>query len=221
MDGSADWQGITQAASLTDEEVTTRNALACAAESFDWQRVIEIAAEREDLVNACRLDAPDFLAPLHHAAMGNAPSKVVDRLVELGAWRSLRSATGERPLDIAVRLGHRSLEEALRPRLKHTVPAEALRDVQRNFHGAIVDYVPDLVAEHQLRLPELEPLLELEDTEGWFAVPGMYGGFRYWFDAWGDEPRLIAESWIRVVSGSETRHEITRGGFRSYSIAEE
>ena len=36
-----------------------------------------------------------------------------------------------------------------------------------------------LILEHGLRLPELEPLLELGRPKMWFAVPGMYGGFCY------------------------------------------
>ena len=34
------------------------------------------------------------------------------------------------------------------------------------------------IEEHGLRLPELEPLLELGRPKMWFAVPGMYGGFQ-------------------------------------------
>ena len=46
----------------------------------------------------------------------------------------------------------------------------------------------------------------------WFTVPGMYGGFSYWLETDGVEPRLIAESWCRVVGGSGQRHEVTPSG---------
>ena len=46
----------------------------------------------------------------------------------------------------------------------------------------------------------------------WFAVPGMYGGFSYRLEAGGVRPKLVSESWCRVVDGSGQRHEITPGG---------
>ena len=72
--------------------------------------------------------------------------------------------------------------------------------------------VGELVQEHALRLPELEPLLELSRPQMWFEVPGMYGGFSYHLESAGVEARLISESWCRVVDGSGQRHEITSEG---------
>ncbi len=68
--------------------------------------------------------------------------------------------------------------------------------------------------ENDLRLPELEPLLELDRPQMWFTVPGMYGGFCYRLESPGVEAKLIAESWCRVVGGSGQRHEITSEGSR-------
>ena len=68
------------------------------------------------------------------------------------------------------------------------------------------------VHEHALRLPELEPLLEMDEPKMWFAVPGMYGGFSYRLIGEGENTILIAESWARVVEGSEERHAITPFG---------
>ena len=64
------------------------------------------------------------------------------------------------------------------------------------------------------RLPELEPLLELDKAEMWFPIPGMYGGFSYRLECAGANTLLIAESWCRVVGGSGQRHEITAVGSR-------
>ena len=44
-------------------------------------------------------------------------------------------------------------------------------------------------------------------------MPGMYGGFSYLL-APDDPPRLIVESWNRVVAGSGQRHEVTIDGWR-------
>jgi hypothetical protein len=71
-----------------------------------------------------------------------------------------------------------------------------------------------LVEEHALRLPEVEPLLEMERLKVWFAVPGMYGGFSYWLEEAGVQAKLITESWCRVVDGSGQRQEITSSGSR-------
>jgi hypothetical protein len=65
---------------------------------------------------------------------------------------------------------------------------------------------------HGLRLPELEPLLELERPQMWFPVPGMYGGFSYCLESAGVQAKLVAESWCRVIEGSGQRHEITSDG---------
>lgn len=70
----------------------------------------------------------------------------------------------------------------------------------------------ELVGRAALRLPELEPLLELEPQNVWFGIPGMYGGFSYDFQSDGIEAVLVTESWCRVAGGSGQRHEVTSGG---------
>ncbi|WP_327072191.1 hypothetical protein OG196_00755 [Kitasatospora purpeofusca] len=71
-------------------------------------------------------------APLHQAARHNAPTEVVERLLAAGAWRTLRSADGERPVDLATRLGR----EALVPIL-HPVPEVDLRAMEHLLHALI------------------------------------------------------------------------------------
>ncbi len=101
---------------------------------------------------------------------------------------------------------------ALEPVLLHIVPAKALFRIQVNFHEVIRSRADALVREHQLRLPELEPLLEIRQAPVWFAVPGMYGGFSYELEADGEQSRLIVESWCRVVEGSGQRHVVSAAG---------
>ena len=63
-------------------------------------------------------------------------------------------------------------------------------------------------------MPELEPLLELDQPKMWFAVPGMYGGFSYLLESPGVQAKIVIESWCRVSGGSGQRHEITSEGSR-------
>lgn len=115
---------------------------------------------------------------------------------------------------MAERRGNRCLQAALAPELNHTVPIGVLLKIQTNFHEVIRARVDRELPNHGLRLPELEPLLELERPQMWFPVPGMYGGFSYRLESTGVDAKLVAESWCRVVGGSGQRHEITSEGSR-------
>lgn len=209
-----EWDGITRGETLHDHEAQARHALADAAKGFDWPRVLEILSTRRDLVNVARPNGEARYAPLHQAAYGGAPIEVVERLIGMGAFRTLQNARGERPVDIAERLGHRHLVGALTPEYKHQVPLGVLLNVQTHFHAVIRGRAEELVKQHALRLPELEPLLELDDPKMWFPVPGMYGGFSYRLEGAGAGAKLVSESWCRVVGGSGQRHEITSSGSR-------
>jgi hypothetical protein len=127
----------------------------------------------------------------------------------MGAWRTLRTANGERAVDVAKLKGHNHLLQALEPVYKRTVPNTDLHAIQVNFHTLIRERAHGLVEEHNLRLPELEPLLEYDSAEFWFPVPGMYGGFAYALLTRMPEPRLVVKSWCRVVGGSGQHHDIT------------
>ncbi len=132
----------------------------------------------------------------------------------MGAWRTLRNARGERPVDVARRRGHEHLLAVLEPDYQRQVPAETLRRIQAHFHEVIRERAKDLVEEHSLRLPELEHLLEMARPAVWFPVPGMYGGFSYRLEGEGTGARLVSTSWSRVVGGSGQRHRIDAEGSR-------
>ncbi len=207
-----DWDGVTRAETLTEEAVQQRQNLADYAKSYDWPRVIELLSSKPKLVNTTRLGGASAFAPLHQAAHGGASTEVVSALLKFGAWRSLKTAKGDRALDIARRKSHTHLIELLEPVFIQHVPADVLEGIQRNFHGLIRGRASNLVEEHSLRLPELGPNLEFPLRRFWFPVPGMYGGFAYWFAYDGKNAKLITESWCRVVGGSGQRHEITARG---------
>ena len=208
------WDGITRAEPLNDWAATARSALADAAKAYNWPRVFELISEHREFVNSCRPGGKSLFAPLHQAAHAGAAVEVVHRLIELGAWRTLQNARGERPVDVAERKGHQHLREVLEPVLKHRVPHGVLLNIQSHFHEVIRGRIDRKLPDHGLRLPELEPLLELDRPQMWFPVPGMYGGFSYRLESPGVEAKLISESWCRVVGGSGQRHEITSEGSR-------
>jgi hypothetical protein len=208
-DMDAVWDGITRPGSLTDEQCTLRQKLADCCKAYSWAQALPMLSEHPELVNVSRPGGKALYAPLHQAAHGGAPESVVQLLLELGAWRTLQNARGERPIDIARRRGHHNLLSLLEPRFRSNVPMGILLKLQSHFHTVIRSRADRLVEEHRLRLPELEPLLELDRPKMWFAVPGMCGGFSYWLANAGVEPKLVTESWCRVAGGSGQRHEIT------------
>jgi len=206
------WDGITLAETLQDDEAQLRHELARAAKRYEWSRVLDIVSEHVRLINTTRPCGKSLFTPLHHAAHGGAPIKTVRSLLALGAWRSLQNARGERPVDVATCRGHRHLLKELHPRIRHDVPQGILLELQKRFHEVIRGRAGAQIQEHQLWLPELEPLLELDEPQMWFAVPGMHGGFKYWLQTAGVDAKLLTESWCRVVEGSGQRHEITSSG---------
>ena len=208
------WDGITRSETLDGWAATARNELADAAKACNWVRVLELVSEHGEFVNSCRPDGQSLFAPLHHAAHAGARVDVVHRLIEMGAWRTLQNARGERPVDVAERQEHHHLRDALQPVLKHRVPLGVLLKIQYQFHEVIRGRIAGRVPDHGLRLPELEPLLELDRPQMWFPVPGMCGGFSYRLKSTGVEAELTSESWCRLVDGSAQRHEITSGGAR-------
>jgi hypothetical protein len=206
------WNGITRPETLSPEDLVLRRAFADAAKLYDWPRVFEMVAKNRDLIKCTRPGGSSLFAPLHQAAHGGAPVQEVRRLIRLGAWRTLRTARGERPVDVARRKGHAHLLKALEPVYKHRVPPADLLAIQEHFHAVILDRAKQPVWEHRLRLPALDPLLELKHPKMWFTVPGMCGGFSYWLEIDESQTRLISESWCRVVGGSGQRHVVTTAG---------
>ena len=97
------------------------------------------------------------------------------------------------------------------------IPEKTLQAIQRHFHEVIRGRAAKLIAQHDVTLPELLPLLTSNDRKGWFPVPGMYGGFSYWLEGDGEDAKLVAESWCRVSEGSGQRHEVTASGSKLIS----
>jgi hypothetical protein len=200
--------------SLRQRNATFGKGFADCARNYDWSSVLAVLKDNTNLVNTTRPGGRSLYTPLHQAGHGGAPERVVNAMLELGAWRTVQNARGERPVDVACIQGHIGLLRALSPNLKRNVPIGVLLKIQSHFHNVIHGRASKEVEKHRLRLPELEPLLELSDEKIWLMVPGMAGGFSYWLERDGPNAKLMSESWCRVVQGSGQRHEITSSGSR-------
>ena len=193
-------------------ELRVRHELADAARGGDWPRMLRILEHHPDWVNASRPGGRARYAPLHQAAHGGAPAWVANRLIAMGAWRTLRTRGRERPVDIARRRGRLSLIPILTPEYRRRrLPVDVIERLQRHLHAVIRQH--RAARAPFLRLPEIEPLLELGREEVCFEVPGMYGGFRYRLADDDGVPRLLVEAFCRVVEGS-LHYEVTPSGWR-------
>ncbi|MFE7564577.1 ankyrin repeat domain-containing protein [Kitasatospora sp. NPDC057500] len=212
----AEWDGVGERGVYDDEHQAERDRLSDAAHRGDWAAVlaaVERSAEKSaDLVNTRRVAGRSGWAPLHQAAWHNAPAEVVERLLTAGAWRTLRSADDERPVDVATRLGHAALLPLLEPAPLHRVPEADLRAMQHFLHALIRVRTEDFGVTTALVLPQASVLTELPDAALWFRVPGMYGGFGIQLEEVRAGRRLVVRSHCRIVGHSGRTHHITPDG---------
>ncbi|MFC4507404.1 MULTISPECIES: ankyrin repeat domain-containing protein [Streptomyces] len=167
------WDGARVRDALQPWAVERRDQLADAARDGDWETVFQILDDDPALINSTRLEGRSQYTPLHQAAWHGALTETVERLLAYGAWRTLRTSAGKRPIDISEERGHQHLARVLRPVVKHSVPQDVLAILQRNVYELIAGYDTNA---HQMRhMPELEVLTELDRPAYWFRVTG--GGF--------------------------------------------
>ncbi|WP_040859811.1 ankyrin repeat domain-containing protein [Nocardia niigatensis] len=214
------WWGARDRKALSEPVVGHMDAIADAARIGNWDQVLNLMTEGPralrapgDVVNSTRVGGPSGYAPLHQVAWHGGPVAVAERLIELGAWRTLRCGIGQTPLDIAAERGHEHLLAILTPRVRHAVPQPQLDQLEHVLHAVITGRAYDFVREIRMRLPQLGPLTEVETPSMWMAVPGMYGGFSIELSRPGETPELTVESWCRVVGGSGQRHIVRPNGF--------
>jgi len=156
-----DWPGVLKRELCADWLLAERDAIADSAKVYDWPTLLRLLGNHANHINAWRTGGTSWYAPLHQAAHGGAPIEVVEQLLALGAWRTLRTAKDELPVDIARRRGH---QHPLEPSPVRDVDAQALGRVQEHFHAvirarvAVIDGILDA-----LRLPELAPATEFMD----------------------------------------------------------
>ncbi|KDN86974.1 ankyrin repeat domain-containing protein [Kitasatospora cheerisanensis] len=186
--------------------------VADAAYRGDWTAVLAAVEKSPGLVNTRRTGGRSGWAPLHQAAWHGAPGAVVRQLVDAGGWRTLRAADGERPVDVATRLGRRDLVPLLEPEPVHPLQDRAQRAMEQYLHALVRIRTADFGVELKLNLPQIGVLTELPDGKLWFAVPGMYGGFAIVLEEAATSPRLRVSSHCRVVGYSGQTHHITADG---------
>ena len=174
---STGWLGVEDHDVLNPDLVQQVDQLADAAKAGRWAVVLElIESERTGSVNRWRFGGRSWFTPLHQAAWLGAPVEVVERMIGLGAWRSLRTADGDRPFDIAQERGHRSLLEALAVRDPSAREEQQFAVWDRNLTELIDERTRSLDAVRYRPVPT--ELLAIEQIELlWFPYPGMYGGF--------------------------------------------
>ncbi|MBF6329360.1 ankyrin repeat domain-containing protein [Nocardia transvalensis] len=218
---SVEWCGIGNRDSLKDTIVAHVDALADAGRDGDWPRLFDLLSHRPTLPpvsesfypNASRVGGMSGYAPLHQAAWHGAPTSVVEELIRLGAWRTLRCASGETPLQVAESRGHGHLREALAPQPVHEVDDFAVTQLECQLHAVVAGRALRLMREARITPPQLGPLTEARDPRMWFPVPGMYGGFQIVLVRGGDRAELDVQSWCRIVEGSGQRHRVRTDGF--------
>ncbi|KAM0110706.1 hypothetical protein V6000_003688 [Aspergillus fumigatus] len=108
----------------------------------------------------------------------NAPKKVVEKFIRLGAFRTLptKKTKGEfryqdlTAVEIARELGYSDLWEILTPVIRHFVPARILMNLEQKFHELIHAELAGFAHLKYLRLPQLVVLTELENPQMWFPI---------------------------------------------------
>lgn len=170
-----EWDGVTLRTGYTPEEAGRRDQIADAARKGLWPQLLALLDTGR--VNRTRPGGTEGFAPLHQVAWHGAPVEVAQRLVELGAWRLLRTASGHTPLAIARQRGHQHLAGVLEPVVRHPLADDVLRGLEEHLTMLIRGgRYADFVLRQQLRLPQLAPITELTVPKLWFPVPGQYGG---------------------------------------------
>lgn len=186
-----------------------REELADLAKNGEWERMFALLQEHPDVLsaNSWRPSGRSLFTPLHQAAWHGAGLREVERLIERGAWRTLRTADGRRAVDIARGRGHDHLLDILEPAPLRELDEDLLRLLDLNLAAVIEGRIrPHL--DVVLRHPQCEVLTEVDGDGLWYPVPGMHGGFKIALR----EDHLYVESWMRTVGGSGQAHLITRDG---------
>ncbi len=206
------WNGMQNPDKMQAGERKYRMRLAEYSKAFQWDKMIFLIRSHPEMVNCARPGSKSLYAPLHQAAHGGAPVEVVQSLLELGAWRLLRTAEGQLPVDIAREKGRSHLISLLEPEYRWDASRGMMQRVQGYAHEIILKYARETVQEFDLRLPELEPILESEKGMH-FDLPQPWGGFEIGFMA--DKPQIL----FFLVSGWVRNYQNVGGQSFTYAVS--
>jgi len=203
-----DWEGMTTREGWHESDLALRDRLADAARDGSWPVVLEVLDGHPSLIDAWRPGGPSLYTAMHQAAWHGVPPDTVRRLLRCRPRLTLRTAAGDRPFDIALRGGHEELATLLRPTIHHPLSTDTLYALERHLHAVITKRIAEFGITRPLRLPPVDLFTEMATPTMWFAIPGMYGGFK--IELTGQE--LVTESFSRVVEGSGEKHRIRSDG---------
>ncbi|MGW4380356.1 ankyrin repeat domain-containing protein [Kitasatospora sp. NPDC004531] len=207
-----EWDCVAERREFREWELAERDGVSDAAYRGDWPAVLAAAAASPRAANQRRTGGRSGWTPLHQAAWHGAPPGVVRQLVEAGAWRTLRSTDGERPVDIAARQGHGELLPLLEPAPLHPVGERELRAMEHFLHALIRVTTEEYGVKVAIVLPQVAVLTELPDPQLSFTVCGMYGGFDVRLEEAATAPRLSVHSHSRMGAGRGRTSHITADG---------
>jgi hypothetical protein len=204
---NAEWPGVADRTAFNQAVVDAGDRLADAARAGAWDSVFAVLGENWVGPNHWRTGGQSLYAPLHQAAWHGAPLDVVVRLLDAGAWRSLREAAGKRPVDIARERGHLHLLDVLAIADPSERELAKYSTWDQHLHALIGERTRSLDPVPYRDVPT--ELVAIEDIRPlWFPYPQMYGGFSISVY----QGRLFVESWCRVAEGSGQAHVITERG---------
>lgn len=207
---SVEWPGVLLARkSFNPEYVAERDRLADVAKRGDWPAMFAILDGAIESftpgANDWRVGGASWYSPLHQVAWLGAPTDVAQGLVDRGAWRTLREASGHRPLDLATSRGHDHLREVLAPTFSQPIGADDLAAMSERLAELVTSAAREVVDEGtNIRHLDVTGIAE-SGASVWFPIPGMYGGFAVELY----RNRLHVESWSRVIGGSGRAYVIT------------
>ena len=148
---------------------------------------------------------------------GAGTSNAIRGLIDRGAWRSVRDADGNRPVDVYSARGHTTHSAVLEPKPVRRLGETTVSTLERRLH-LLLDAELLRWHEYPLRYPQLEVLTEVDSGELWFLVPGRSGGYKITLDG----ESLLVDSSSRQ-SGSElyrvTCDSIEFLGHEGYRVA--
>ena len=116
------------------------------------------------LVNYVDSLQPSLWTVLHHAAASSfANSRALQRILQAGAFRSLKTRRGETACDIAVKRGRgEEIINILTVPDAVTENREAIDRMETALHEVIRERVQSLIDKHGLQLPQISIMWETE-----------------------------------------------------------
>ncbi|CCC12934.1 unnamed protein product [Sordaria macrospora k-hell] len=198
------WLGHTITDHHSPEYLQMRDKLSEAVYWGDWEVVFNKFEEGFQTFGELWGNAPrmkersqyhnlSMWTPLHQAVYHHAPVHVVERLLEYGAFKTLRTRSSEfsfpnlTPLELAHEMEVFHLYDILSPVVKRPLPPDTLQRIEYNFHRLIRSEVGLRVDAEKLYLPVLEALTELDGETVWFPIKFGYPGAGYLFQLLGRE----------------------------------